>query len=50
MSRQQRDPARTSVSLQGLAQVKFVEAIKRGHQYLRGEAFEFATTLVKYVL
>ena len=35
------------MSLQGLVQVKYVEVVNRGQQYLRGEAFEFATTLVK---
>ena len=38
---------RTSVSLQGPVQVKYVEAVNHGQQYLRREAFEFAATLVK---
>ena len=41
---------RTSASLQGLVQVKYAEAVNSGQQYLRGEAFEFVATLVKYVL
>ena len=41
---------RTSASLQGLVQVKYAKAVNRGQQYLWGKAFEFATTLVKYVL
>ena len=50
MNREQQDPTRTSASLQELVQVKYAEVINHGQQYLRGEAFEFAATLVKYVL
>ena len=49
MSRERRDPARwrTSASLQEeLVQVKYAEAVNRGRQYLRGEAFEFAASLI----
>ena len=42
---------RTSASLQGLVQVKYAVAVDRGQQFLRGEAFEFAATVIcMYIL